>query len=203
MDRLGAAVAPLGLGELSLYDVKRRHVELFGATRDGVRVEVRAHFDGTLRDVVAAPSEAARAGLDAMLSPAARRLVAEQGVSAIEEIKWRTDHMEAVGSDASGFRTRVRLTAAGDALAPYFGPRGGGPRGGGPRASGPRGGGFFASIPSEAEARTIVERAGLEWRGGYATGPRHAEAEAINPHGERVRLHINDRGQITRERAIR
>lgn len=52
----------------------------------------------------------------------------------------------------------------------------------------------------EAEARRMLEQAGYRDVGALERKARHYEAEAVNPRGERVEVHVGEDGEIRRER---
>jgi len=109
----------------------------------------------------------------------------EQAIRAVEAAGYRVQgtpeahrrHYEVVALNPRGERVNVHVDFAGRVY----------------RETWDRGLGF-GGRPQEAEARRMAEAAGYRLAGPMAARPRHYEAEATDPDGRRVLLHIHAEG---------
>jgi uncharacterized protein YdeI (BOF family) len=184
VERVTAMLADAGFGAPRLEEADGRHLEFVAEAGPGVIVEIETYRDGRLRDVEADDEVADRAGLERLLPEGLRAQVAAQGVTVIEEAKFRDRHVEIEGRNASGAEIELRLAAEGYGL----------------ERRGDAGG---AALPDEAGLRAAVEGAGYVWGGIADRKPRHVEVNATNPNGEAVVVHIDAAGEIYREVAVR
>jgi hypothetical protein len=182
---LPAELAALGLADVVSHQERNRHGELearfHGRMPDGTWVRFKAR-DGRL--VAAKSSDDAslpRELLD-LVVPSKRYDASE--LRAFERITWveimRHGEIKFEGFGAGGLRLKLEFRPYGQvALDREFLPRWGMPA---------------------VQVRQMLQQLGYAQVGFVETGPRHAEAVALNPYGEWVDVRINDRGEIDRQR---
>jgi hypothetical protein len=184
IERVTQMLATAGFDAPRLEEVKGRHLEFTAEASPGVIVEIETYRDGRLRDIEADDDVAARAGIERLLPEALRTQITAQGVGQIEEVKFRDRHVEVEGRGPSGDEIELRLAAEG-----YGVER---------RDAADR-----STLPSDAELRATIERAGYVWTEVADRKPHHVEVRALNPSGEAVVVHVDEAGEIYREVAIR